>query len=385
MKNLKVMLSACVAALAFTSCTQDELPQPQNTRMKSVEVSLENAKFVPTRGLAGDKIKAGDPVKVNNFKIFLLDHSGKEYNAKVSDGSAAAQTYWSSEDLAGGALDIQFHYVDHGCSRIVAVANIDEDMTYEEFVEKQNLDINREQDQESLTLYAQAELRRKGNEQHNNQNVDGTTYTSDVYEAQLLLKPRISRFEVDGFRVAFNSTPKYQKVVFDDILFDHYPTATSLLTDVEANNHMVHISDLNVQSTVYNWFNSTKEAAWYWDNADVTVTPAAPAVATTAPLAYHTFAGSVMPRMVIKLLVDDQPAYIYTKGFYSTTNLTDGKPSLIENLEEGKIYRMSAPGPDGTGDGFIPVDEDDIDPMDRCLEITIDVQDWVVDLVFPEF
>ena len=368
------MLSACVAALAFTSCTQNELPQPENSRMKSVQVSLDNAKFTPTRGLAGSKISAGDPVKVNNFKIFLLDHSGKEYAAKISDGSAAAQTYWDSEDLAGGALDIQFHYVDHGCSRIVAVANIEEDMSYEEFLNTQTLNIDNEQNQENLSLYAEAELRRKGNEQHNNQNTDGTTYVSDVYEAKLLLKPRISRFEVDGFRVAFNSTPKYQKVQFADILFDHYPTTTSLLTGQESNNHTVHISDLNVQSTVYNWFNSTKTAAWYWDAANVTATPAAPAVATAAPLAYHTFSGTVIPRLVIKLLVDDQPAYIYSKGFYSTTTLTDGQPTLITSLEEGKIYRMSAPGVDGTGDGFIPVDEDDIDPMD-----------WVVDLVFPEF
>ena len=36
-------------------------------------------------------------------------------------------------------------------------------------------------------------------------------------------------------------------------------------------------------------------------------------------------------------------------------------------------------------DGSIPIDEDDIDPMDRCLEITVDVVDWAVELVYPEF
>ena len=30
-------------------------------------------------------------------------------------------------------------------------------------------------------------------------------------------------------------------------------------------------------------------------------------------------------------------------------------------------------------------EEDDIDPMDRCLEITVDVKKWAVDLVYPEF
>ena len=55
-----------------------------------------------------------------------------------------------------------------------------------------------------------------------------------------------------------------------------------------------------------------------------------------------------------------------------------------ENFEEGKIYRMSAKG-EVEKDGSIPIDEDDIDPMDRCLEITVDVVDWAVELVYPEF
>ena len=82
--------------------------------------------------------------------------------------------------------------------------------------------------------------------------------------------------------------------------------------------------------------------------------------------------------MVIKLLADGQPAYLYSKGFYKT----DG--TEVTEFEEGKIYRMSAKG-EVEMDGSIPIDEDDIDPMDRCLEITVDVVDWAVELVYPEF
>ena len=56
----------------------------------------------------------------------------------------------------------------------------------------------------------------------------------------------------------------------------------------------------------------------------------------------------------------------------------------MTQFEEGKIYRMSARG-EVENDGSIPIDEDDIDPMDRCLEITVDVVDWAVELVYPEF
>lgn len=386
MKKFKFFLSACLAALVFTSCSQDEELQVNSTRMKTIEITLENAKFSPTRGLAGNKISSGDPVKVNDFKVFLLDHAGKEYSAKVSNGSADAQTYWSNEDLAGGALDMEFHYVDAGCSKIVAVANLGKDMSYEEFLQSQTLNIDNEQNQDELSLYAEAELVKKGNEQHNDVNVNGGVVVSDVYEANLVLKPRISRFEVDGFRVAFNATPKYQEIQFTDILFDHYVPTSSLLTGVESTTRTEHLAELTNQTVVYNWFNNTsKPAAWYWDaTPGVKVTPTAPAAAVT-PLAYHTFSGSVIPRLVMKLIVDGQPAYIYSKGFYSTEKLTNGQPTLLTELEEGKIYRMSAQGVVDGSDGFIPVDEDDIDPMDRCLEITVDVEDWVVELVYPEF
>ena len=97
------------------------------------------------------------------------------------------------------------------------------------------------------------------------------------------------------------------------------------------------------------------------------------------------FSCTTAPVFVIKLLADNQPAYLYSKGFYSSTEKNDdGTAKKIENFEEGKIYRMSAAG-EVANDGSIPIDDDDIDPMDRCLEITVDVVDWVVDLVYPEF
>ena len=159
MKAIKFMLSACVAAVALTSCEKDDLvPQVQDTHMKSVEISLENVKFHGSRGAAGDKIKAGDAVVVNDFKVFLTDDAGNAYTAKIADGSADAQTYWTSEDLASGAFNAEFHYVDHGCMKVVAVANLGKDMEYSEFLQMQNLQIDNEQNAKDLSLYAEANL-----------------------------------------------------------------------------------------------------------------------------------------------------------------------------------------------------------------------------------
>ena len=90
MKLTKLMLSASVAALALVSCNKQDTTPEAPKRLNTVEISLENASL--TKGLAGNKIEAGDAVVLNDFKIFLTDGSGNEYTAKVADGSENAKT-----------------------------------------------------------------------------------------------------------------------------------------------------------------------------------------------------------------------------------------------------------------------------------------------------
>lgn len=384
MKSLKFMLTACVAAVALTSCEKEDIvPQVQDTRMKSVEVSLENA--VVTRGSAGTKIEKNDPVTVNNLKIFLTDAAGNLYeDAKTEDGAETAKYYWTREELVNGMPNAQFHYVSPNCTKVIAVANCG-DIAYADLG---NININNEQNAQELSLYASDDILEAAG-QHSDTNKDGTTYLSNVYKAELTLTPRISRFEVDGFRVNFDDqNPKYQTVEVLDLAFQNYYLTTSLVTGVESGNLVNHMPDLANQTNVYNWFNdNTKEVAWYWDSfaSLQEITPTSPvadikdAEGNKAPLAYHMFASEEAPVMVIRLLADGQPAYLYSKSF----KLSDG--SDIAEFEEGKIYRMSAEGEVSGSDGTIPIDEEDIDPMDRCLDITVTVHNWVVDLVYPEF
>ena len=377
MKLTKLMLSASVAALALVSCNKQDTTPEAPKRLKTVEISLENAAL--TKGLAGSKIEAGDAVVLNDFKIFLTDGSGNEYSAKVADGSADAKTYWNTADLAEGAIEASFHYVDPNCTKVVAVGNLGDDLTFAEYKALANLKVGEQQEQDKLVLYDVKDLV-KASGQHTDQNVNGTTYVSDVYEAELVLTPRISRFEVDGFTVKFNTEPKYQSINVTQLAFQNYYPETSVTTGVESGELVNHIKDLANQSEVYTWLDTPVEGTtpWYRDYFDITITSSAATKDTPKPLAYHVFSSDAAPVMVIKLLADGQPAYLYSKGFYKT----DGTP--VTAFEEGKIYRMSAKG-EVENDGSIPIDEDDIDPMDRCLEITVDVVDWAVELVYPEF
>ena len=376
MKLANLMLSASVAALALVSCNKQETTTEAPKRLKTVEVSLENVAL--TKGLAGSKIEAGDAVILNDFKIFLTDASGNEYTAKVANGSAEAQTYWSSADLSSGPIEASFHYVDPNCTRVIAVGNLGDDLTFAEYQQLENLKIDEQQKQEALVLYDVKDLK-KASGQHTDTNTNGTTYVSDIYKAELVLKPRISRFEVDGFTVKFNTSPKYQNVNITQIAFQNYYPETSLVTGTEAGELVNHIGNLANQSEVYTWLDNTSDTdLWYRDYFDLTLTPSAPTKDTPNPLAYHMFSNTEAPVMVIKLLADGQPAYLYSKGFYKA----DG--TEVTQFEEGKIYRMLAKG-EVENDGSIAIDEDDIDPMDRCLEITVDVVDWAVELVYMEF
>lgn len=383
MKLSKLMLSASIAAIALVSCNKQDTT-PESKRLRSVDISIEN--IVITKAAAGDKINAGDAVVVNDFQIFLTDASNNEYTGKVKDGSAAAQSYWTAADLSE-AISAEFHYVDPNCTKVVAVANMGKELTFAEYKALADLNIDEQQDAKNLVLYDAKDLVATGN-QHSDPNVDGTTYVADIYKADLVMTPRVSRIEVDGFTVKFNETPKYQNINITQIAFQNYYPQTAVVTGAEKGDPVIHMQNLANQADVYGWLDETdaalKPAAWYWDTFDVTITPAAPTAdikdeeGVKAPLAYHIFSSDIVPVMIIKLTADGQPAYLYSKGFYKDAT------TPVTTFEEGKIYRMSAKG-EVDNDGSVPIDEDDIDPMDRCLEITVDVIDWAVELVYPEF
>ena len=385
MKLTKLMLSASIAALALVSCNkQDTAPELAN-RLKTVEISLEN--FTITKADAGAKIAAGDAVIVNDFKIFLTDAAGNEYVAKTSNGSDDAKSYWSSTDLATGLPieNAEFHYVDPACTKVIAVANLGKDLTFAEYKALTNLEIDNQQKQDALVLYDEATLMPSGS-QHEDEGTDKdgnpVKYLADVYEAEITLTPRISRFEVDGFAVKFNADPKYQEINITQIAFQNYYPLTNIVSGVESGALVNHMPDLGDQSAVYTWLDTPMDPnPWYRDSFDITITPADNTVDLTKKLAYHMFSCDTAPVMVIKLLADGQPAYLYSKGFFKKEGST---VTEVTSFEEGKIYRMNAAG-DVLGDGNLPFDEDDIDPMDRCLDITVKVIDWAVELVYPEF
>ena len=382
MKITKLMLSAFVAAMALVSCNK-ETHTPEVANLKTVEISLKN--IVMTKGPAGEKIEANDkgempPIEVKNFKVFLTDQSYYSgYSAWNAEGTKVADFYFTGADNLTEVQ--QFHYVDHKCTKVVVVANMG-DVSFEQ-VMSINTPIANQQDQSNLILYGEMDLQSTGR-QHTNVETGDLT---DIYEANVMLYPTISRFEVDGFAVSFSSNPAFDKVEVTDIAFQHYfphlafNTNDDYMTIAGAGSHTLHIAtaDLENDAKVFQWFNGTASTGWFRDsfNPALAMTPSSPKADAPAPLAYHFYSGEAVPTMMIKLLADGVPAYVYTSKYKIS------EKDYLTVLKPGKIYRMSGAGIT-SGDGSVVI-PDDLDPIQRCIEVSVEVLDWSVQLITPEF
>lgn len=389
MKLSRLMLSALAAAVALVACNKVETDLNENTSLKTVKLSLENV--IMTKGDAGSKINEGDPVQVNNFKIILTDASySSEFTAYDETGQTPATFYFTGETQK----EYKFHFVDPKCTKVIAVANMGNVTLAQikEFTEE----IADQQNQEALVLWADSPLTATG-EIH--QVADHTGETTGLYtevlEAELTLTPVISRFEVDGFVVEFGTTPKFNKIEVVDIAFDNYYPSMAFTTEgglfnaVAQGTPTKYVNNPASQSDVFNWFNDIATAGWFRDTFqtdEVVMIPDDDATSeyenradTPKPLAYHFYAGDLVPTMFIKLLADGNPAYVYTNNFISKKT-----SNALTKIEPGKIYRMSAAGEVDQKGGSVPIPED-LDPIKRCLDITVYVEDWIVELVTPEF
>ncbi len=378
MKLTKLMLSALAATVALAACNKDGISPDVPGSVKSIEISITNSLF--TKGDGGGAIPGDKSVTLNNLRIYLTDDNYSQfYEAKAADGTTDATMYWDSDISSVVGQKISFHYVNASVTKVIAVGNMGE-TAYTDInaLKSATLQVTDQQDQANLALYGEGKVSAS-----NTTHADGEIL-NNVYTASVALKPRISRFEVAGFRVKFNDEPKYNEVKVSQIALDDYMPSTTFYTGVETGTLVDGVTTAQLGTTnsseVYSWLagNNSSSVWWYDLYNDVTLTPTAPVVDVNQR-AYHVFAGTQIPQFVLHLIVDGVPAYVYTKTFVDKNN------EVIGEIEEGTIYRMSAEGTVSGSDGAIEIPEDKIDQMDRCLDITVTVEPWVVTLVTPEF
>lgn len=399
------MLTIACATFALAGCQKENVPEAPNG-LKSVEINIEN--LLMTKADAQGAIAAGSAVQLNDLKIYLVDGQGNFYTGKKSDGVAPAQDYFAATAANTGdetvttatTKTLSFHYVDRAVTHVIAVGNLGtQTFANEEALNAYILNVDDQQLKGDLKLYDK-EVLVGPDGTHDNDTQDGNVQKNQVYKAALTLMPRIARFEVDGFRVKFTSddpttsdvveAPKYDNITINQLAFTNFNTQTPLFNLAPAGTVVNAVADYTNETAVYQWFNDHKTndvAAPTWSYY-VDATPLsfdAPAAGGevandfTVKQAFHFFPGTTMPMFLVHLTADGIPAYLYTKNIK-----LNGTAMAAADFEPGHVYRMSAAG-ETANDGAIIIDEDDIDPMDRCVDITVSVHEWVVNLVTPEF
>ena len=381
MKITKLMLSALVAAAALVSCNKED-HDPVDTKVKSISISLGNA--IMTKGVSDGKVTAG-AVTVNSLRFFFLDNDGKNYKVYTFNNEnqkVEANTYIELSNTVPLSTTFEFHYVDPAVTKVAIIANVEENVQWDDVKNGYNLSIEGQQDPNELILYGIDPELTVG-EQKTHTNGDVTV----LYTASVTLMPTVSRFEVDGFRIGFGTSPKFSKINITQIAFQNYYPYSNAVTGEESGALVSHFRNLDNESYVFQDFEKfTTPTPWYTDkmNLELSSNVAVKKVGENG-LSYHFFADDVVPEMVINMLVDGRPAYVYSEKINVVKN--DGTTEQLTSLVPGRVYRMSAKGavPNDDPDGYIKIPETKIDPANHCIDITVDVVDWVVTLVQPEF
>lgn len=376
---MKLRSLVLLAALGFglTACNNDGDDLLKDEESKSVTISLANV--LPQSKGTGTKIpEENKKVTLNDYYVVFTDGTNLYggYDLTPEGKKDKAEKYYNATTLSK-----TFHFVDGAANQAIVIGNVGG----EEGALKKQLDgcstlaalkalvcqMGEEQDEKDLTLYGTGNFVKKGS-------ADDAQHTN-VYTAAINVKPLIARIEVTGFKYAKvdpQTDTKYSKIVLNKIAIDKYYPAVKL-----DGTYSGELSFYNVLATgnSQNFFESLTSG---WTNDDFASVELMPAEEKTAAdilgkgkdaYVYHVAAGATIPYILLQMQGvpaaggDNVPLHIVARGL-----LKDGTP--VNELEAGKVYRLS-----------FEFDDNDLSQPAKCVEVTVTVADWVVEVVTPQF
>lgn len=378
---MKLRSLVLLAALGFglTACNNDGDDLLKDEESKSVTISLANV--LPQSKGTGTQIQNETKVALNDYYVVFTDGTNLYggYDLTPEGGKTEAAKYYE----AAGNMSKTFHFVNGAANQAIVIGNVGgmEGALYEQLEGCATLaalkalvcQMGEEQDEKDLTLYGTGNFVKKGS-------ADDAQHTN-VYTAAINVKPLIARIEVTGFKYAKvdpQTDTKYSKIVLNKIAIDKYYPAVKLDGTYDGN-----LSFYNVPATgnSQGFFESLTPG---WTNdaffiGVVELEPDQPKLAGAIlgegkdAYVYHVAAGATIPHILLQMRGvpaaggDNVPLHIVAKGL-----LKDGTP--VNKLEAGKVYRLS-----------FEFDDNDLSQPAKCVEVTVTVADWVVEVVTPQF
>ena len=371
---MKLRSLVLLAALGFglTACNDDGDDLLKDNETKSVTISLANV--LPQSKGTGTQIANGTKVKLNDWYVVFTDGKALYTGYDLTGGKQQpASKYYDAATTSH-----TFHYVNGAANKAIVIGNVGGEngalsTALENCADLASLnaiirEMTGEQDADALTLYGVGDFTKDDN--------NDTEGHSNFYKANINVTPLIARVEVTGFK--YTGT-KYTSIALNHIAIDKYYNAVTLAGATSGD-----ISFANVAGTgnSQNFFAGLTTKGWMHDaitNATLTDGQLVEAsdlltAANENAYVYHVAAGQAfpVPHIVLDMVgtlaegTTQMPLHIVAKGLKTTESLT--------NLEPGKIYRLSFEFTDA-----------DLEQPAKCVEVTVTVADWVVEVVTPQF
>ena len=384
MKTFRIMCAAVVAAMSLASCQKEQEQAPENKTLKSVEVKINNVAPV-TRAIGGlGESLEGKNIQLNSLQFFFSDGTSL-YEAKDAEGNVA-DVYYDAAELAAldGSISAKFHFLPAAVKKVIVIGNYSASAATTETALDAELEIAKYQDVTNFPLYAEGTLGLASSNAHDS---GSNGHLSNVYTVNLDVYPHVARFEITGIGCTLPlNSGKIVKVV--SIAFADFFDKCDFRTAV---GHTLRSVQLN-QQDIYTYFQEQMSTAkWNNDffnglNGQVGAGNSHPIIELTAAntfvetdIAYNFFCkGAPSPCLLLNVIEYENqaafdanngtPGYLYTNVY----RLNSTEP--VTTFEPGKIYRMA-----------IRFNEDDLQHQERCLDISLNIAEWIVINVTPEF
>ena len=384
MKTFRIMCAAFVAAMSLASCQKEQEQAPENKTFKSVEVKINNVAPV-TRAIGGlGESLEGKNIQLNSLQFFFSDGTSL-YEAKDAEGNVA-DVYYDAAELAAlnGSISAKFHFLPAAVKKVIVIGNYSASAATTETALDAELEIVKYQDVTNFPLYAEGTLGLASSNAHDN---GSNGHLSNVYTVNLDVYPHVARFEITGIGCTLPlNSGKIVKVV--SLAFADFFDKCDFRTAV---GHTLRSVQLN-QQDIYTYFQEQMSTAkWNNDffnglNGQEGAGNSHPVIELTATntfvetdIAYNFFCkGAPSPCLLLNVIeYENQTAYDANNGApgYLYTNvyrLNSTEP--VTTFEPGKIYRMA-----------IRFNENDLQHQERCLDISLNIAEWIVINVTPEF
>lgn len=410
MKINKLMLAMAVAATTIAACNKQETtPQVDVIKsLKSVTLNLSNATF--TKSGTSDALMDNKVVTLNNMQVFFSDGTNL-YQAYDATGNTPATTYFTAVPTGEAA---QFHFLPNEVVEVIVIANHGEKALGTanavtkifpttkaqllDGIKNLSVDADQTQDAKNLPLYGiDSDLTYNGESHAEDHGHDNPVYLA----ADVKLVPAVARFEVVGFQYAQDgeNPRKYEQVEVEQLVFRNYNTTATV--NSFAGNVTAAGADENALATlplgdgnIFTWFADMLTKGWYADEPKVVLADdveytwgMVPAVANVAPASeysYHVFPGTMIPEFDLKIkgngftegegdaavTYPTVPLYLKTE----TLHVATAEGAALASIEAGYIYRMA-----------MVFDDTDFENPEKCIDLTVTVAPWAVQIIVPEF